>query len=580
MKNVLGTRHSLPTQRTLSIIAQDPSVKIGGKILTTEVEIPAEMLAPGPTGYRVTVVDYDATNNVLYEPAVLEHAANGIQKDAFTLKDARGKKKKRPKGYDRRLRTDPRFHAQNAYAIVMRTLARFEHALGRRVKWGSDGHQIHVVPHAFAEANAFYSRDDRGIFFGYFTGEAGQPVYTCLSHDIVAHETTHALLDGLRGRYIEPSSPDQDAFHEGFGDIVALLSIFSLEDVVGALLDRGAGGKGKLIEAKYLTREKLRASVLLGLAEEMGEATSGVRGDALRRSALLPQNKPYLSMEEFLEPHRRGELLVAGMLNAFIDIWLARLAKVGAIADGKKDRSLVVEEGARVADHLLTMSIRAIDYCPPTDITFSDYLSALLTIDREVVPDDSRYGYRQALKKNFAAYGIEPDKDAGEDGTWERCDQEFVYSRSHFDSMLRDEAEVFRFIWENREALEIDSNGYIEVQSVLPSHRIGPDGFILRETVAEYVQIMTLKTGELKAALGITPPKDMPEWMRVRLFGGGALIFDEYGQLKYQIRNRLEDAARQTERLRHLWQIGFFERPDAARANFARRHLARAMAGG
>lgn len=47
------------------------------------------------------------------------------------------------------------------------------------------------------------------------------------------------------------------------------------------------------------------------------------------------------------------------------------------------------------------MAIRAIDYCPPTDITFSDYLSALLTIDREVVPDDGEYHYRAALWKLF-----------------------------------------------------------------------------------------------------------------------------------------------------------------------------------
>src|SRR5262249_10928408 len=158
------------------------------------------------------------------------------------------------------------------------------------------------------------------------------------------------------------------------------------------------------------------------------------------------------------------------------------------------DRSLVVEEGARVANHLLTVAIRAIDYCPPVDLTFADYLSALLTIDREVVPDDTKYGYRKALLDNFKAFGIEPAEDTAADGSWSRCNREkLVYSRTRFDSMLRDNEEVFRFIWENRKALEIHKDGNVEVQSVRPCTRIGPDGFVLRETVAEYIQILTLR---------------------------------------------------------------------------------------
>jgi hypothetical protein len=68
MRNVRGTRHSLPNTRTLTAIAQDPSIKFRGKILTTELTIPAEDLLPGPCGYRVNVIDYDSTTNTLYEP--------------------------------------------------------------------------------------------------------------------------------------------------------------------------------------------------------------------------------------------------------------------------------------------------------------------------------------------------------------------------------------------------------------------------------------------------------------------------------------------------------------------------------
>ena len=93
----------------------------------------------------------------------------------------------------------------------------------------------------------------------------------------------------------------------------------------------------------------------------------------------------------------------------------------------------------------------------------------------------------------------------------------------------------------------------------VPSIRIGPDGFVLHETVAEYVQILTLQASELKKELGITPPEGVSPQRRIRIFGGGALIFDEYGQLKYQIANRIENTKHQQARLDYLAETGFFD---------------------
>ena len=585
MRNVRGTRHSLPNARTLTVIAQDPSIKFRGQILTTELTVPAEELLAGPCGYRVNVIDYDASTGTLYKPMIYGRSLDGKYEDPFAFKRSR-RTSVRARRLQQRLLEDPRFHAQNVYAIAMRTLAQFEFALGRRCAWGFDGHQIHMVPHAFADANAFYSRDDRAIFFGYFMGGNGKPIFTCLSHDIVAHETTHALLDGLRRRYMEPSTPDQAAFHEAFADVVAVLSVFSLPDVVDAGLDLASGGRRNLISSKLLERDVLKQSVLFGLADQMGRELSVIRGDALRRSVSLPPGKGYMSAQlypEFGEPHRRGELLVAAVLNAALDIWLARLAKIGPVAPGKKDRSIVRDEGARVAGHLLTMAIRALDYCPPTDLTFSDYLSALLTIDREVVPDDDKYGYRKSLLKNFNDYGIQQAGETDVDGTWKRCNEELIYSRSHYNSMLHEPQEVFRFIWENRNALKIDADSYVEVQSVRPAVRVGPDGFVLHETVAEYIQILTLQANELKKRLGIIPPKGIDPGRRIRIFGGGALIFDEYGQLKYQIANRIENTKHQQARLDYLGESGFFDEPpppppSALQSQFAQLHRMRLMA--
>src|ERR1017187_8934027 len=61
---------------TYRVVALDPSVRgADGTVLTAIVEIPNEALAPGPSGPRVRVVDYDASNRILYRPA--PYPANG-----------------------------------------------------------------------------------------------------------------------------------------------------------------------------------------------------------------------------------------------------------------------------------------------------------------------------------------------------------------------------------------------------------------------------------------------------------------------------------------------------------------------
>ncbi len=467
-----------------------------------------EPLAAGPVGYRVQVIDYDTSSNTLHPPLTLG------ARDTFV------------RASDQKLLGDPKFHAQNTFAIVMRTLARFEFALGRRVGWSFQGHQLKVAPHAFAEANAFYSRRSQALLFGYFAGAKGETVFTCLSHGVVAHETTHALLDGLRERYRDRSSPDQAAFHEGFADVVALLSILSLPELVEALIPPGR---------RKPTAALLRKSPLFKIASQFG---------CERRSAALRPARDYKRRPEFAEPHRRGELLVAAMMNALLQVWLSRLG-------GKADRARVVEEGACAADHLLSMAIRAIDYCPPTDIEFSDYLSALLTADSQLRPDDSKYRYRAILLRSFRDYGIKPTSK-GPHGIWEAPEGRLSYASAHFDSIRHDPDEMFRFVWENRRALGLCAAANTRVLSVRPCQRVGPDGFVLRETVAEYIQQIDLRARELKR-LGIEAPAGMSGSHEVTLYGGGALIFDEYGRLKFHARNKVLNAERQSRRLRYLW---------------------------
>jgi hypothetical protein len=574
----------------MRIVAQDPSVRLGGRILTAEVDVPAEELAAGPRGYRVHVVDYDASSQRLYPPVEYGTYAPGARS---------WREDPAAEVPDSVVLRDPGFHAQNVYAIVMRTLARFEHALGRRVSWGFDspGHQIKVAPHAFADANAFYSRRDEALLFGHFPSRDGRrTVFTCLSHDVVAHETSHAILDGLRKRFMEPSSPDQAAFHEGFSDVVALLSVFALPEAVRALLDlhlgsgaRRPGDASRPLGAADVRRERLARSVLLGLGKEFGSEMGPIGRSALRQSATLEPSPRHLDDPEYQEPHRRGEILVSAVMNAFLSVWAGRLEALVSGPDARTvDRARAAEEGASIADYLLTMAIRALDYCPPVHLRFGTYLSAMLTADREVRPTDERYRFREHLLAAFDAFGIRHTAvdAAGKplaDPHWQRPAVRFSYDRSRFEPMQRDLDEVFRFAWENRDALRLHDGAYTRVLSVRPCIRLAPeDGFAVRETVAEVLQHLSLRADEL-ARYGIARPPGMPDDTPVVLLGGVTLVFDEYGRVKYAVGEGVFDEgrpsvqARQAERIASLWARGHYRTGSASARRFAAIHRHRSV---
>jgi hypothetical protein len=531
--------------RQLWALPQDPGVRRNGRILTARVTIPYEDVEPGPIGHRVQVVDYDSSTQTLYKPAQLADGEGPPPRNADIL-------------------GDPGFHAQNAYALVMRTLARFEQALGRRVSWGFRAHQLKVIPHAFEEMNAFYSREAESLLFGYYRGANGL-TFMSLSQDIVVHETTHALLDGLRSRFMDPSSPDQAAFHEAFADVVALLSVFSFGEVLQELIERDAPDDDTpagLIRTERAAMAPLMRSVLLGLADEMKAEAGLGRVGALRRSVEIEPDPKILARDEFQEAHRRGEILVAAVMRAFVSTWTRRLKSLGTIQGRYLDVGRVAEEGATVADLILTMAIRALDYTPPIHLSFGDYLSAMLTADTEIRSSDSRYGVRGEMLTWFGRYGITPASET-DDGLWERSDLELGHEGVRFGSLQTDTIEMFRLVWENRAALHFDPTAYTQVSSVRPCTRVSPeDGFFLRETVAECMQYVSIRASELPR-YGLKRPPEMAEDTQLDLLGGSTLVLDEYGTLKFEIHNRLPSRTgdvrdRAQQRLNYLAANGFF----------------------
>ncbi|HEX5885879.1 MAG TPA: hypothetical protein VFY67_15155 [Pyrinomonadaceae bacterium] len=384
-------------RRPLKIFASDPLVgRTFGK--RTRIDIANEELEVGPVGARLEVIDYDGTQNCFYTPVNLDDHAILMQ-GGLDPSEA-----------------DPRFHQQMVYAVALKTLENFDRALGRALRLSSGSRKggkryprLRLFPHAFYGANAFYQPDLNAILFGYFKADAkdvgpnmpGQTVFTCLSHDVITHEMTHAIVDRLRPLFLEPSNMDVLAFHEGFADIVALFQHFSYQDIVREQIQR--------------TRLDIRTPTpLVDLAQQFGFATGG--GQALR-SALA---KPELKLKDtMIEPHARGSILVAAVFDGFYEIYQRRIADLLRIATGgtgtlpKGDLhpdlvNRVATEASRTAQRVLDMCIRAFDYLPPVDVTFGDYLRAMITADFELVPDDE-FNSRGAMIEAFRGRGIYPD---------------------------------------------------------------------------------------------------------------------------------------------------------------------------
>lgn len=546
----------------MTIVAQDPSVNDDQGMLRATVPVPADRLDPGPRSHRFQVIDYDATARVLTAPATLTSGAREAldwgwdEPDRFSGRS------------DTELLSDPAFHAQNVYAIAARTLAAFESAIGRRLNWGFLGHELYLVPHAMAEANAYYDDDVRAVLFGYLPSRPGRgtgggrglritkarrldpdAVYTCLSHDVIAHETTHAVLDGLRPRFLMPGLPDQPAFHEGLADIVALLSVFSMTEVVKSLL--GQADLAGRIADQSVTDQELKHSALFTLAEQVGSALKDERGSALRDSITLRPSRRWASDPRYREPHSRGEILVWIILETLARIWRQRLENISFT--GTVNLARAAEEGATAAQHLLGMCVRAIDYLPPVEFEFPDFLAALLVSDAEIVPDD-RHGYREAVRGAFAEWAIQAADSQIADLT--QASPAPIYRHLSYTALRSDTDEVFRFIWENIGLLDIDPRFYLHVEHVRPAVRVGPDGMVVAETVAEYVQFLEGTPAGLLRAIGLRMPAGVQPGTRVRVLGGGTIVFDQFGQAKYHHRKDIRDTRRQRRRLDYLIRNG------------------------
>ena len=567
---------SKPMYRPLQVYAFDPSQgRSHGNHMTVNVRY--EELKKGPVGHKIAVIDYDPANDVFYDPVNLDDhdilIAGGLQPTE----------------------ADPRFHQQMVYAVASETIQTFEVALGRPIRWafrtvattaGAD-RRLRIYPHAFRGANAFYSRELRALLFGYFNSThrtanglaQSEQVFSCLSHDIVAHETTHALIDSQRAYFVEPTGPDTLAFHEAFADIVALFQHFTFEEALIDTIQKTGGDLHRLAlkpevapEGEALIQAEIgESNPMVDLAKQFGDAMG--RRSALRTA--LGSKPDSTDIDRLFEAHDRGSILVAAVFDAFFSSFvrktrdLFRIARAGGLAMAPGDlhpdlAKRLASEATHTARHFATMCIRAIDLCPPVDITFGDFLRAVITSDSNLFPDDTSF-YREALIRAFRSRGIKASGAVSfsEDSLrWQppppskvtpRCTGlTFNLLRENNDREQKHNAQVLHaFANGNRKHLGLDPKLPIKVETFHPIIRWTTEGQRV-EVVVEYLQ----KRAHIDKSGG----------KGFDFRGGATVVFNADGSVMFSIRKNVMDDDRRQR------QVDYYQRFDASLAPLTYKH--------
>lgn len=352
---------------------------------TERVTIEERFFLDGPVSERVAVIDFDQDGSV--RPGAVFKAPSNGNAGRYVDMDA---------GFP----SDSLLQV-SVFGTVHRTLALFEEpdALGRRVNWAFDGAQLLVVPRAGDWENAFYERDSRSLQFFHFPSArenfVGRTVFTCLSHDIVSHETAHAILDGVAPDLYNAISPQSLALHEGLADVAALLMSIRSRQLRVTVLDQTDGRlKGE--------------TAFSAIAEEFGSERLRIGPVRPLRSLVNDKTLPDEGGVR-ASPHRLSEILSGALYSVFVQIYEAVLARrMAAVGHTRKQASGFALEVA--GQKFKRMVLRALDYLPPGEISFADYGRAIVAADEASHPESSQE--RHWLAEEFKRRNIVKTKGA------------------------------------------------------------------------------------------------------------------------------------------------------------------------
>jgi hypothetical protein len=149
----------------------------------------------------------------------------------------------------------PRFLFWQCREAALAAVEAWEASAGAHKKWQGDRKKLPLLQDAGVDLNAFYDRAS----FSFFHRQIGTTTfYSGASTDVVAHEVGHGLLDAVRPEFFDVNFLEVGAFHEAFGDCMAMLTAFG-----------DAPSRSKLLAA---TTDLRKRNFVESTAEELSRA--------------------------------------------------------------------------------------------------------------------------------------------------------------------------------------------------------------------------------------------------------------------------------------------------------------------
>jgi hypothetical protein len=329
----------------------------------------------GPVTRRVAVLDFDEKTGALLPGVPYERPKPGNKLGSYKLAPD-------SKNPDTSTRA---FNQVSAFATVLKTIQMFEKAdvLGREVCWAFSAPQLLVLPRAGQLENAYYERDSHSLQFFYFPSHENdkEMIYTSLARDIVAHETGHAILDGIAPHLWNAITPQSRALHEAIGDLTALLLSIDSPYLRQVVLKQTHGSIRQSTHFSALAEQfglEQGRKALRNLYDEELEMGPGIRS----------------------EEHDLCRVLTAALYSVLVNMHDER-KKQEMIERGGEEYEVSGRALAIVAAQFCRMIMRALDSLPPGENSFADYGRAIIAADQAAHPDDIDKKGRDWLCQEF-----------------------------------------------------------------------------------------------------------------------------------------------------------------------------------